>query len=107
MFLPDIFPVPSTPELRDIGVHVQASLAPAHLSGWAKIVRREAGDPAGVSRYGHVLTVHHYHSTLESRYPGIFRRGNVGLIQDAIAGFLDVSRDYVRKLLRQIQQRSQ
>ena len=105
MFLPDIFPVPSPPELRKIGEHMQDSRAPAHLNGWANIVRRKAGDPSGVSRYEHVLTVHHYHAILKSRYPDIFKRGNVALIQDAIAGFLGISRDYVRKLLRQIQQR--
>ena len=77
MYLPDIFPVPSTPKLREIGMHIQAQRVPVHLAGWAKVVRRESGSKAGVERYGRMLAVHHYWSTLKARHPGVFKRGNI------------------------------
>lgn len=101
-YLPDIYPIPSEGEFRNIIEETLRSGKDAdHLAEWTEIVR--SGNPAKnqISRHARIFKIQHYLRALYRRHRQTLYRRKGALIA-AFADFLDVSDATVEQDLRHI-----
>jgi hypothetical protein len=88
---PDIAPIPSREELRDILEDaLRGRESPEHLQGWMEIVAGNNTARNQIARYATIFELQHYWRVLCRRYPEI-QEGNVERLRFAFAEFLEVS----------------
>src|SRR5262245_48256778 len=96
-YFPDIFPIPSREELRDILEEgADRTHAPDHLREWQELVRSNNPGKNTIGRYARLFELHHFWWALQERHPAALHRRTEKL-QEAFAVFLGTSSDSIHK----------
>ncbi len=104
-YLPDILPIPSRDEFRNI---LEESLrrrrSADHLAEWTRIVR--SGNPARnqIHRYSRIFEIQHYMRAIYGRHSQAMYRKQSSLVM-ALASFLDVNEATIKNDLQHIGRR--
>ena len=104
-YLPDILPIPSRDEFRNIlEESLRRRTSAEHLAEWTRIVR--SGNPARnqIHRYSRIFEIQHYLRALHRRHSQALHRKKGALIV-SLAAFLDVSDATIEQDLRYIARR--
>ena len=104
-YIPDIFPVQSRDELREILEEaLRTRESPAHLSGWFEIVNSANAAKNQIARYARIFELQHYLRALHARHAEALVRRKTALT-NALAEFLKVSTDTIDRDLDLISKR--
>jgi hypothetical protein len=97
LFIPDISPIPSRDELREI---LEDSLHPReppdHLSEWFEIIRAKNPAKNRLGRFSRVFELQHYCRIMQDRH-GAALVGNLGRWEVAMASYLEVSDETIHQ----------
>jgi hypothetical protein len=106
LFIPDIAPLPDRDDLRTLLEQTvrQTAADAGHLQEWIELVRSDTQGKKRIDTYARWFPVQHYLRVLYSRHAPQLKQC-FGKIERALADFVDVSRDTLRRDLRQICQR--
>jgi hypothetical protein len=92
---PDISPIPSRDELREmIEDALRGAEAPEHLADWMDKVRADNAARNTITRYARLFDLQHYLRALHQRHHSVLHRRKSSVIQ-AFATFFQVSSDTI------------
>jgi hypothetical protein len=104
-YFPDIYPVPSRDELRQmIEDALRGGESPEHLAEWIEIVRADTTPRNQLDRFARVFEVQHYLRALYGRHSNGLHRKKSALMR-ALSEFLRVSEDTIEGDLQFLERR--
>jgi hypothetical protein len=88
--IPDICPLPSREELRDMLEEAIRRDKPGHLVDWQRVIAKDNTAKTEIARYGRLLEVQHYWELFHERHGDHLKR-KLSALQSAIATILGAS----------------
>lgn len=104
-YIPDIFPIPTRDDLREIlEEELRFDDLPDHISPWGEIVSSVNKAKNRIERFGRLFEMQHYMRALHTRHSRALYRKKSAVIL-AMAAFFGISEDSIESDLREIADR--
>jgi hypothetical protein len=104
-FIPDIFPVPSRDQIRQLlDDSLRGGQKPEHLKEWTAMIRKDNTAKNQIARFARIFELQHFWRLFHQRHAEALYR-KVGKLKEAFASFLECDHETIRKDLLSIGKR--